>query len=85
MSHDTRYATIPVPVSDEVWEAVRTNKDSKNGYSQDRQFRLVKWDGPTPSVLAGVTAYTEAEIHEVLAGPNWFEPYDPGPPPPEDP
>jgi len=82
MSHDTRYAIIPTPVSDEIWEAVRTNRDSMNGYSLDRQFRLVKWDGPTPSVLAGVTAYTEAEIHVVLAGPDWFEPEDPDPLPP---
>ena len=81
MSHDTRWAVIPTPVSAEIWAAVREQPDTTTGWSLDGTLKLVKWDGDIPAVLSGVTVYDEAGIREVLSGSNWTPPD----PPPEDP
>jgi hypothetical protein len=35
---------------------------------------FVKFEGDTPSFLAGKTAYTHSEILEILAGEEWTDP-----------
>jgi len=38
---------------------------------------FVKYEGDTPSFLAGKTAYTHSEILAILAGEEWTSPIEP--------
>jgi len=38
---------------------------------------FVKFEGATPSFLAGKTAYTHSEILAILAGEEWTSPIEP--------
>ena len=71
------YVTMPWPQPPEAWEVVveRPNACRK---SIDGTKVLMKWDGDTPSYFSEVQTYTNPEILEILAGPEWTDP-DPGP------
>ena len=43
-------------------------------FSVDGTKTFVKFEGDTPSFLAGKTAYTHSEILEILAGEEWTDP-----------
>jgi len=40
-------------------------------YNLDRTQAIVKFEGDTPSFLAGKTQYTHSEILAILAGEEW--------------
>ena len=54
--------------------------ESRDGLrlSVDGTKTILKWDGKTPEVFAGMTTYTHAEILEELAGPAWTSQEEPG-------
>jgi len=47
-------------------------------YSQDGSQTFVKFEGSTPSFLAGKTQYDHSEILTILATDEWTEPNPPG-------
>lgn len=81
MSHnnwpDRHYVIMDWPQPEEAWAAVVESPDSCRK-SLDGTKVLMKWDGDTPPYFAGVETYTNPEIKEILAGPEWTDP-NPGP------
>ena len=43
-------------------------------YSLDGSKFLLKFEGDTPSFLTGKTQYNNAEILNILSGPEWTDP-----------
>lgn len=46
-------------------------------FSVDGSKTFVKFEGDTPSFLAGKTAYTHSEMLEILASEEWTAPIEP--------
>ena len=70
------YVIMPWPQPEEAWEVVAESSNACRK-SLDGSKVLMKWDGDTPEYFAGVQTYTNSEILEILAGPEWTDP-DPG-------
>ena len=68
-----RYATIPYPPSQEIWDVV-IERDATCRKSLDEALVLVKWEGALPSPLSGSVVYDHAGIIEVMATPAWTDP-----------
>ena len=49
-------------------------REDRSRRSVDGSQVLVKWEGSTPDLLAGVVTYTHAEILAILSGPAWTPP-----------
>ena len=67
------YVIMDWPQPPEAWAAVVESPDSCRK-SLDGSQVLMKWDGDTPSYFSGVQTYTNPEILEILAGPEWTDP-----------
>lgn len=69
-----RYATIPAgEMTTDRWDVVMQDPSGARR-SLDGSMVLVKWEGPTPAPLAGVTIYTHGEILGVMSSPAWSAP-----------
>ena len=54
-------------------QVLETSADTLR-YSLNGSQTFVKYEGDTPSFLAGKTANTHSEILEILAGEEWTDP-----------
>jgi hypothetical protein len=54
-------------------EVLETSADTLR-FSLDGSKTFVKFEGDTPSFLAGKTANTHSEMLEILAGEEWTDP-----------
>ena len=70
------YVIMPWPQPEEAWEVVAESSHACRKSLAGSNV-LMKWDGDTPEYFAGVQTYTNPEILEILAGPEWTDP-DPG-------
>ena len=57
-------------------EVLQTSADTLR-YNPAGTQTFVKFEGDTPSFLAGKTQYTHSEMLEILAGEEWTAPIEP--------
>ena len=57
-------------------QVLETSADTLR-FSLDGSKTFVKFEGDTPSFLAGKTANTHSEMLEILAGEEWTSPIEP--------
>lgn len=64
-------------VSSVNFDQVMETSPSTLRYSLNGSQTFVKFEGDTPSFLAGKTANTHSEMLEILAGEEWTAPIEP--------
>ena len=68
------YTILPYPLADpSVWDVViQEGATCQKNLARDEV--VLKYEGPTPDLLAGAPKYTHAEILEIMRTPEWPSP-----------